>query len=89
MNYSKLEQRYKFAHRKQLGKGFDAAFNESDHPRDEDGKFGAGGGGTKQTTTSRTRIVPHEKEIRKSVGKMTAEEAKTALKHLNVSTQGL
>ena len=23
----------------------DAAFNESDHPRDEDGKFGSGGGG--------------------------------------------
>jgi hypothetical protein len=45
----------------------DAEFNESDHPRDDDGKFASGGGSSQEKSTPRENAMSYLPEIKKAV----------------------
>lgn len=63
--------------------GFDAEFNESDHPRDDHGRFGSGGGGSSGASSAQKSKISRG-ELRKKLEAMPSERLHASLKHPDI-----
>jgi hypothetical protein len=82
-NYTKIENAYRAVRGKVFDSAtrsaFDAAFNESDHPRAENGQFGANGGSDNSLTKEQAK-EKYDKLIRLANGMANTNESNLARK---------